>query len=572
MSSRCRTSSRSCCPRLPAAPTLPAHRDWREAVDRRPKPAAGAKPAERREAARNAPSGYVVTVTDRTKTLHVEDAAGKVVFHAPVTTGSGNDPLPVGEWKVNGVQRNPTVQLQPGSVLGRQPGAFESQARARPEQPGRRRVDRSHQGALRHPRHARAVAHRLYRIARLHPPDQLGRRCGSRRWSARARRSFSNEETAATLLPRRRARAVADAGGHRRPVVGGRASSLAAASALPSSRHAGRCRRGGAEQSRARAADRRREPAPAVPRPQASPADPDAPTNAVLTRAPVEADDIEVLRGRELLIPVEGVDASRIVSNFDDNRGGASARGAGHPCAARHAGARGRGRAHRQAVYERARRAHDLSVRSDGALPLLLRAPRRVRAGLDRRPDGQPRPDDRLRRHDRQRAAGHAASALRDLQARAGEEVVGGRSARSRARAALITVHRVTRSACVARCCRHSLRRGRKRRSWWHCSIPPTRFSRRVLSGRSTAPCSPRPTVEPRDEQTPFAWTGARGSAGVDRSDRSPPTARTRCTTVSASRRTRCGDGRRSASTLHRSARAGAGTLAVVARHPAQSR
>jgi lipoprotein-anchoring transpeptidase ErfK/SrfK len=55
----------------------------------------------------------VVVVTDSTKTLTVQDASGNVVFQAPVTVGSTNDPLPIGEWKVNGVQRNPTFNYNP---------------------------------------------------------------------------------------------------------------------------------------------------------------------------------------------------------------------------------------------------------------------------------------------------------------------------------------------------------------------------------------------------------------------------------------------------------------------------
>ena len=54
-----------------------------------------------------------ITVTDRAKTLQVQNAAGQVIFHAPVTVGSENDPLPVGEWKVNGVSRNPVFNYNP---------------------------------------------------------------------------------------------------------------------------------------------------------------------------------------------------------------------------------------------------------------------------------------------------------------------------------------------------------------------------------------------------------------------------------------------------------------------------
>jgi lipoprotein-anchoring transpeptidase ErfK/SrfK len=56
---------------------------------------------------------FTVTVTERTKTLQVQNASGEVVFHAPVTVGSQNDPLPIGEWKVNGVSRNPVFNYNP---------------------------------------------------------------------------------------------------------------------------------------------------------------------------------------------------------------------------------------------------------------------------------------------------------------------------------------------------------------------------------------------------------------------------------------------------------------------------
>jgi lipoprotein-anchoring transpeptidase ErfK/SrfK len=65
------------------------------------------------QAGNGADKGLTVTVTDRTKTLEVRNGAGEVIFHAPVTVGSDNDPLPVGEWKVNGVSRNPTFNYNP---------------------------------------------------------------------------------------------------------------------------------------------------------------------------------------------------------------------------------------------------------------------------------------------------------------------------------------------------------------------------------------------------------------------------------------------------------------------------
>lgn len=54
-----------------------------------------------------------VTVAKQASVLTVKDATGRVVFHAPVTTGSEHDPLPIGEWKITGVQFSPTFRYNP---------------------------------------------------------------------------------------------------------------------------------------------------------------------------------------------------------------------------------------------------------------------------------------------------------------------------------------------------------------------------------------------------------------------------------------------------------------------------
>jgi lipoprotein-anchoring transpeptidase ErfK/SrfK len=64
----------------------------------------------------------VVTVSDATKTLQVTNAEGRVVMHAPVTVGSVNDPLPVGEWTVNGVSVNPPFHYNPKLFWDADPG------------------------------------------------------------------------------------------------------------------------------------------------------------------------------------------------------------------------------------------------------------------------------------------------------------------------------------------------------------------------------------------------------------------------------------------------------------------
>lgn len=57
--------------------------------------------------------GVTIFVTKASSALTVEDAAGQVLFHAPVTSGSDHDPLPIGNWKVTGVQRMPVFNYNP---------------------------------------------------------------------------------------------------------------------------------------------------------------------------------------------------------------------------------------------------------------------------------------------------------------------------------------------------------------------------------------------------------------------------------------------------------------------------
>jgi lipoprotein-anchoring transpeptidase ErfK/SrfK len=54
-----------------------------------------------------------VTVSRTTSALTVTDDKNQVIFYAPVTTGSENDPLPIGEWKVTGVQYSPEFRYNP---------------------------------------------------------------------------------------------------------------------------------------------------------------------------------------------------------------------------------------------------------------------------------------------------------------------------------------------------------------------------------------------------------------------------------------------------------------------------
>lgn len=85
--------------KAPASPAAPAARS-----DGAPEPAQAPPPTK---------PDVVITVSKATRAMTVTSAEGATVFYAPVTTGSEHDPLPIGEWKVNGAQRNPTFHYNP---------------------------------------------------------------------------------------------------------------------------------------------------------------------------------------------------------------------------------------------------------------------------------------------------------------------------------------------------------------------------------------------------------------------------------------------------------------------------
>jgi lipoprotein-anchoring transpeptidase ErfK/SrfK len=70
-------------------------------------------------AADNAPaaappaSAITLSVSKSKSILTVADSSGQIVYQAPATTGSERDPLPIGEWKVTGVARNPKFHYNP---------------------------------------------------------------------------------------------------------------------------------------------------------------------------------------------------------------------------------------------------------------------------------------------------------------------------------------------------------------------------------------------------------------------------------------------------------------------------
>lgn len=82
------------------------------------------------------PAGPVTVIVSKDKsTLTVEHAEGKVIFHAPVTSGSEHDPLPLGEWKVTRIQEDPTFYYNPALFWDGDPTHAKAKIAAGPNNP-----------------------------------------------------------------------------------------------------------------------------------------------------------------------------------------------------------------------------------------------------------------------------------------------------------------------------------------------------------------------------------------------------------------------------------------------------
>jgi lipoprotein-anchoring transpeptidase ErfK/SrfK len=76
-----------------------------------------------------------VTVAKNTSALTVTDASGGVILYAPVTTGSVHDPLPIGEWKVTGIQFNPKFHYNPDLFWDADPAHTQATVQSGPNNP-----------------------------------------------------------------------------------------------------------------------------------------------------------------------------------------------------------------------------------------------------------------------------------------------------------------------------------------------------------------------------------------------------------------------------------------------------
>jgi lipoprotein-anchoring transpeptidase ErfK/SrfK len=81
-----------------------------------------------------APAAKVV-VSDGARTLTLLDAGGNLLAQYPASTGSEHDPLPIGNWKIEGVHRNPTYHYNPKLFWDAQPGDKKATVAAGPNNP-----------------------------------------------------------------------------------------------------------------------------------------------------------------------------------------------------------------------------------------------------------------------------------------------------------------------------------------------------------------------------------------------------------------------------------------------------
>jgi lipoprotein-anchoring transpeptidase ErfK/SrfK len=76
-----------------------------------------------------------VVVSKKRSALTVYDRKGEVIFHAPVTSGSVHDSLPIGNWTVTSVSRNPTFNYNPELFWDANPANTKAKIPAGPNNP-----------------------------------------------------------------------------------------------------------------------------------------------------------------------------------------------------------------------------------------------------------------------------------------------------------------------------------------------------------------------------------------------------------------------------------------------------
>jgi lipoprotein-anchoring transpeptidase ErfK/SrfK len=81
------------------------------------------------------PPAARVVVSREGHILTLEDGGGRLLAQYPASTGSEHDPLPIGNWKIDGVSRNPTYNYNPKLFWDAKPGDAKTKVPAGPNNP-----------------------------------------------------------------------------------------------------------------------------------------------------------------------------------------------------------------------------------------------------------------------------------------------------------------------------------------------------------------------------------------------------------------------------------------------------
>jgi len=81
------------------------------------------------------PEAAKIVVDKSASTVALVDAGGRVMAQFPATTGSEHDPLPIGDWKVEGVSRNPEFHYNPDLFWDAKSGHSKATIAAGPNNP-----------------------------------------------------------------------------------------------------------------------------------------------------------------------------------------------------------------------------------------------------------------------------------------------------------------------------------------------------------------------------------------------------------------------------------------------------
>jgi lipoprotein-anchoring transpeptidase ErfK/SrfK len=81
------------------------------------------------------PKGGKIVVDKSARTLTLFDTAGRAIAQFPASTGSEHDPLPVGDWKVTGISKNPVFYYNPKLFWDADAGEKKAKIPAGPNNP-----------------------------------------------------------------------------------------------------------------------------------------------------------------------------------------------------------------------------------------------------------------------------------------------------------------------------------------------------------------------------------------------------------------------------------------------------